>query len=144
MSHPFVLTAPIWIALLVLAWWQRGDAYVLGEPFATDEPEVIVGEAPPGGIVTIRWQYDVIRDCPREVQLFIANGHSVLVSTHNGSTSGRPPGPRTVMSRIRIPLSMTPGPATITSVSHWRCTPLREHVYSIRVPIQILDPARGR
>lgn len=122
-----------WYFLDYARWNPFGGPAMAGTGVALART-VLAGED-----LAIRWEYEIFRDCPREVELFLANGHSEMISRHHGSTTGQPPGSRDpIVSKVHIPSYYEPQDLVITSNAVFHCNPFRSWRHTMLVPVTVV------
>ena len=124
------------VAIAVLAYWEFLDYRLRGVPMEYYEQHVTPDVGQAGDRLMTSWTYQVHRDCPRTIDLFVAD---VPVSRHRGTTRGKSNGVRTIYREITIP-NVPPGKYTIRSVSEFQCNPLRSHVSAVELPFTVVAP----
>lgn len=129
---------PVWFLVGWVIWGSWLDRLVLGPAIVPISVTPVQPETRPGGSVTFRWVYEVFRDCPRDVELWLHNGRSVLLRSHKGSTAGRGVGRRDLTVPIDIPTGQHPGTALLVSIAHSHCTPFDTQTMVFTAPITIL------
>ena len=87
------------VAIAVLAYWEFLDYRLRGVPMEYYEQHVTPDVGQAGDRLMTSWTYQVHRDCPRTIDLFVAD---VPVSRHRGTTRGKSNGVRTIYREITI------------------------------------------
>lgn len=139
-----VLLITLCISVLMYWWlfdysrWNPlgGPAVVYYDEYAGEPPlRVRNHEA-----VLTRWRYQVLRDCPRQVSLFVGG---IPIWTHPGSTrgDGAMTEPRSGTREITIPsrVQLPPGKYAIRSVAVSQCNGLREDTAVGVIPIEVVE-----
>lgn len=133
-----VMMGVITLGVAMLAYWEFLDYRVQGAPISYYDQVVYPKQGRIGDKLMTRWRYQVHRDCPRDVSLYVAG---VPRSFHHGSTRGRVmAAPRVFHRAVKVP-DVPPGEYVIRSVAEFHCNPLRSYVASAEIPFTVL-PSR--
>lgn len=142
MHSPWIfrmLLLPVWVVVLASIYWliDYQEWNPLGGPPLKISGEVLTPEVRPGGTLIVNYEWEVLRDCPRRVELWINNGQPHLISSHYGSTSGRGPGRQSKLYSFTVPETVEDGPAILRSISVWSCNPLRSMLHAFDLPFTV-------
>ena len=140
-ARTFAFILALLIPAGVLAWWEFLDYEILGPPVEHYSEEMLTEDIYPGTEVEIRWRYAVLRDCHRVVDLWLeeSTGEIRLLRRHSGTSRGRPPGKRDIISAVKLN-GVMPGETTLRSIAEFHCNPLRSYVQVIEVDFTVKPP----
>jgi len=130
-----------WFAVVLMAllfWWLIGWQIVYGEPIVVEESRALVDKAAPGDPLQIYMRYKVTTNCPpgaiewrlitRERKITTLPDYTQIPTI--ASDGG-------LVHVVRLNPKVEPGPAILSFIGMWRCTPLRDFVYQIEFPVLI-------
>ena len=140
------MLAPLWVLLGVIVyflWGDYADWNPLGGPGLEIESMVIPEAVRAGEEFQVVFDYQVLRDCERRVELwfFRTPEDAVLIRSHSGSTSGAGTGPQRRDITLIVPSDTPPGKAWVRSMGKWHCNLLSSWRYVHDAPVTVLPPA---
>lgn len=119
-----VFTAVLWVPLICIAWWAWGWRLAYSPWLAYESADMLTPVVKPGAAVQVKWAYTVHRDCPRHIEMRLAQGDvELLLYAHRGRTTGQGPGHREFVSEVLLPV-LPAGEYALLSTSTGMCTPL--------------------
>lgn len=136
-----IYLSAVWVPLTILAWWAWGWGVVNGPWMTYHSAKNVTPIVAPGESVYIDWSYEVLHDCPRQIEMRIvdAEGVEVLLYSHSGRTTGRGVGAHEFISELHLPV-LKAGKYILVSSSTGHCTPLHsETVRGPPVPLTVVD-----
>jgi len=135
------LTAPAWIVFFVFVYWQFFDYSAwnpLGGPPMSISSIDPVGPVRAGEYATIEYDWEILRDCPRSIELILeSENEAIIVRRHAGTTSGTGIGTRHKDAVVLVPARWGEGPIILRSLGEFRCNPLRSWRYVHETALQV-------